>query len=154
MAHSPRARSCFKRGGSGKTNKTNKWRQSVKHLGLCPGTPMEKGEGQGEKTLISLDRRSTRRTHWEKGTQKEQDRASEETEEKLCYYTTGKWTDHKRASHWIRSRGKPKSAGPGMGTHGYLSCTFCTQTRAAELNPRVTAKFLRIFCVCTFPLFC
>lgn len=49
---------------------------------------MEKGEGQGEKTLISLDRRSTRSTHWEKGTQKEQDRASEETEEKLCFAIT------------------------------------------------------------------
>lgn len=44
------------------------------------GTPVEKREGQGEKILISLDRS----THWEEGTQKEQDRASEEAEEELC----------------------------------------------------------------------
>lgn len=144
MAHSPRARSCFKQGGVGKTNKTNKWHQSVRHLGLCPGedsgTPVEKRDGQGEKTLISLDR-STRSTHWEEGTQLEGVGQSQwRSWGGALLLTTGKWTDHKSASHWIRFRGKPKSARPEMGTHGHLSYTFCMQTRAAELNPRATAN--------------
>lgn len=156
MAHSPRARSCFKRGGAGKTNKTNKWHQSVRHLGLWPGWRTrghqwrrEKGRGRRSSSPLTgalTGKKGLRRSRTEPVKRLRRSFAVRQQENGQTTREQATESDPEENQSQLDLRWEHTDTWAVPSAH--------RQELQSWMNPRATAKFLRMFCVCTFPLFC